>query len=164
MENLTIRSVTENDAEDIARNLFSTATVEEVREYIKKDLVKIADGNYIRAVAVTEGKVVGQVSYKILSSPVKQHIVDIEGVVVAEDYQGKGIFRRLVDYGMDWATKKGVEIAVISVRKGVHAEDVYRHIGFTQYGELKNGIKEPWGDKKTFDEVFLYKRLVDSLT
>lgn len=159
MENLTIRPVAETDAEGISENLFSTATVEQVKECIKTDLIKMADGNYIRAVAETESKVVGQVSFKILTSPVKQHIVEIEGVVVAEEYQGKGVFRRLMDYGINWATKKGVEIAIISVRKGVHAEDVYRHIGFTQYGELKNGIKEPWGDKKPFEEVFLYKNL-----
>ncbi len=159
MEDLIIRPIRETDAEDIAQNLFSTATVEETREGIKKDLPRIAEGKYMRAVAETEGKVIGQVAFKILGSPVKQHIVDIEGVVVAEEYQGKGVFRRLMDYGINWATKKGVEIAIISVRKGVHAEDVYRHIGFTQYGELKNGIKEPWGDKKTFDEVFLYKNL-----
>lgn len=30
------------------------------------------------------------------------------------------------------------------------AEDVYKHIGFIPYEELKNGIKEPWDDKKTF--------------
>ena len=119
--NVNIRPVVETDADDIAQNLFSTATVGETIEGIKKDLPRIAEGNYMRAVAVTEGKVVGQVSFKILSSSVKQHIADIEGVVVAEDYQGKGIFRRLMDYGIDWATKKGVEIAVISVRKGVHA-------------------------------------------
>ncbi len=157
MDDLLIRPIEGTDAEDIAQNLYSTATVEETREGIKKDLPRIAEGNYMRAVAVMTNKVIGQVSFKILSSPVKRHIVDIEGVVVAEEYQGKGVFRKLMDYGINWATGKGAEMAIISVRKGTHAEDVYRHVGFIQYGELKDGIKEPWGDKKTFDEVFLYK-------
>jgi len=51
------------------------------------------------------------------------------------------------------------EDATLSVRKGTKAEEVYRHWGFEIYGELKGGIVEPWGDGKTYDELFMYKDL-----
>ena len=52
-----------------------------------------------------------------------------------------------------------MRIATLSVRKGTKAEEVYRHWGFEIYGELKGGIVEPWGDGKTYDELFMYKDL-----
>ena len=154
-----IRPTVLNDAEQIFKNLFVKSDLGSVSEQLVKDVEKMKMGEFIRCVAVCNGRIVGQVEFTIPESPIKKHLVEMSGMVVMGEYQGKQISSRLWEFGAEWAKSKGVRIATLSVRKGTKAEEVYRHWGFEIYGELKGGIVEPWGDGKTYDELFMYKDL-----
>jgi GNAT superfamily N-acetyltransferase len=75
-------------------------------------------------------------------------------MVVCDQYQRRGIARRLVASLRDHAAQWGVEILETSVRGGTPAEEVYRRVGFQEYGRLPRGLAEPWGAKQVFDEVY----------
>ena len=156
---IEIRPVKVTDAKDISTCCFVTANEEEIRKQIEKDLKKIQEGNLTRLVAVSEGSVIGHCEISKKTSPVQAHIAEIYGVVVNEKNQGKGIFSKLLNAGIGWSKEKGCSLLVISVRKGTKAEEVYKHAGFKVYGELENGIVEPWGDRKSYTEVYLYKNI-----
>lgn len=156
---VNIRSIKITDSKDIAKYLFNKVDEKSVMEQIEKDVKRMEERSIMRCVAEIDNKVVGQSQMNINPSPIKQHIAEIFGVVVAEDYQGKGISSELMGHCIEWARKKGCEKVTLGVRKGTKAEKVYRHRGFIEYGELKGGIKEPWGDKKVYDEVFMFKNI-----
>lgn len=158
--NVKIRPIKITDSKDIAKYLFNKVDEKSVMEQVEKDIKRVEKGSIMRCVAEVDNKVVGQSQMNINPSPIKQHIAEVFGVVVAEDYQGKGISSQLMDYCIEWARKKGCEKITLGVRKGTKAEKVYRHMGFIEYGELKESIKEPWGDKKIYDEVFMFKNIL----
>lgn len=157
-----IRPIETTDDNDIQEFLFPNSNVVEIRNNIDADIQKMNLDEIQRTVAVTEGKVIGQCDFRKSSSPIKQHIVEVTGLVVNEKYQNKGIATKLIEAGIKWSKKNKLEIIVLSVRKGTVAETFYFKQGFTIYGELENGIKEPWGEKRNFDEVFLYKRIANN--
>jgi len=142
-----IRPIEITDAKDIAKYLFVIANEKSIREDIKADLKKMEEGLKIRYVAEVGGKVVGNSQVNINPSPVKHHIAEISGMVVNSDYQGQCISSKLMSQCIEWAKRKGCEKATLGVREGIKAEKVYKHMGFIEYGKLKEGIKEPWGNK-----------------
>lgn len=154
-----IRLVTSKDADQIYQNLFVKSDIDSVSKQVVKDVEKMKSGEFIRCVAVCDEEVVGQAEFAIPESPIKKHIVEISGMVIMGDYQGKGISSKLLNFGLDWAKCKKTKTVILSVRKGTKAEEVYKHWGFEVYGELKSGMVEPWEGGKTYDEMFMYKKL-----
>jgi hypothetical protein len=63
---------------------------------------------------------------------------------------------RVINEAKKQATEMGLKLVTISMRGGEPAEEVYRKLGFIEYGRLPDGIIEPWNDNKAFNEVFLY--------
>lgn len=155
---MKVRPIKLTDAKDIKKYCFKTSDVKSIRKYIKEDLKEMKKGNLRRFVLEIDGKAVGNISIRKEQSPIKQHIAEIDAVVIFKEYQGKGYSTLLVKKCFEWAKKHRIEIIKISVRKGTKAQKVYEHLGFKKYGELKRGIKAPW-EKKVYDEVFYYKRL-----
>lgn len=52
----------------------------------------------------------------------------------------------------------GCDHIIVSCRND-GAELFYRAIGMEQCGRIPGGILEPWGERKTYDEIILYKEL-----
>ncbi|HSV94413.1 MAG TPA: GNAT family N-acetyltransferase [Spirochaetia bacterium] len=156
---LVIRPVELSDSVDIGKYLFTKSDEIEIREGLKIDIEKAKRGELLRIVACIDGKVIGQCDFRKPPSPLKQHIVEVTGLVVNENFQGQRISSGLLDYGANWARKNNIEIMTTSVRKGTKAENIYLHKGFNFYGELKNGIIDPWKENKIYDEAFLFKKL-----
>ena len=151
-----IRQIRISDASDIKKYCFKVANLDEIKKDIAMDLKKIKSGSLGRFVLEIDKKVVGVISVKRRSSPVQQHLADIEGLVICEEHQGKGHGTSLIKECFSWAKKNKIERLLITVRNKTKAQRVYEHFGFKKYGQLKQGIKAPW-EKRTFDEVFYYK-------
>lgn len=155
----TVRQVTLEDADQIFQNLFVKSDLDSVSELLTKDVEKMKLGEFLRCVAEHDGRVVGQSEFTIPEAPIKKHVVEISGMVVMGNHQGEGVSSELFRYGIKWAQSTGVKIALLSVRRGMKAEEVYKHWGFEVYGELRGGIIEPWEGGKTYDEILMYKNL-----
>lgn len=162
--NIVIRPIKIGDYKDISNFLFPRSGIEDVKRQVASDLKLMKEEKLMRCVAEIDGKVVGQAAFQKFDSPIRTHLVEIVAMVVNTEYQGKGISSKLMEFGLRWAKQYGAEKALLSVRKGDKAEKIYAHQGFRAYGELKEGIKESWGNKIVYyDEVLMYKYLKDSL-
>ena len=117
------------------------------------------EGIAVNVVAATDREVVGNMKVVFNQHILHRHRAELFDVVVNPKYQGRGIARLLFDECKKICIGKGISILETSVRGGTHAEDVYRKLGFIQYGKLPRGISESWGNKKVFDQVFFYLNL-----
>ncbi len=154
-----VRLVRLRDWKDIKQYLYNQSSEEKIKKNLVDDIKRIKLQKILRIVVEADGKVVGSCRFRKLSSPIKQHIVEINGMVVNENFQGQGLSSKMMEYGFLWAKKQKMEIAVLSVREGTKAEKIYKHMGFKVYGKLNGGIREPWENKKTYNEIFLYKMI-----
>ena len=155
-DKLTVRLIQGSDAEELRENIYSQNSLEEVRERVASFLQAYADEEAVPLVAEVDGHVVGVIHIAFNAHPLKAHTCTLSDVVVNPEFQRKGIARRLFEESKRLASMKGKSMMLVSCRGGPPAETVYRRLGFIEYGRLPNGIVEPWGENKAFDEVLFY--------
>jgi ribosomal protein S18 acetylase RimI-like enzyme len=155
----TVRPVRSDDAQDLRENCFSANTLAEVEERIAESLQAAEEGTQVLFVAEVGGVVVGTGTFVRNTHPLYAHRAEVGGLVVHSDYQRRGIARRIVEQIAETAASMGLKVLEISVRGGTPAEEVYRRLGFVEWGRLPRGIREPWGEHKVYDLVHFYVSL-----
>jgi len=150
---IIIRLVQPSDAAMLHDNCFVMNTLEEVEERIKSNLESYAAGEMIHLVAEVDGVVVGNALLLRNKFGLFRHRAELCDMVVASEYQGRGIARRLIETLRVHAAQMGIRIFETSVRGGTAAEEVYRKVGFQEYGRLPGGLMEPWGEQLVYDLV-----------
>ncbi len=153
---IVVRVVRPDDAAMLQSNCFFRNTVEETAARIDENLQGYAEGEVIPLVAEVDGIVVGNSMLKRRNHPLCRHRADLADMVVCDEYQRRGIARRLIGALRDRAAQIDVTIFETSVRGGTPAEEVYRRVGFQEYGRLPGGIVEPWGECGVCDEVLFW--------
>jgi GNAT superfamily N-acetyltransferase len=154
--NIIVRPVQLQDAEQLRENCFSANTLQEVEERIA-DSIKAAEAEtQVLLVAEVDGVVVGTGTFVRNTHPLYAHRAKVGGLVVHPHYQRRGIARRLVEQIKAHAASMGLEILEVGCRGGTPAEEVYRRLGFVEWGRLPRGIVEPWGERKAYDKVSFY--------
>jgi GNAT superfamily N-acetyltransferase len=134
-------------------------TLREVQQRIAGTIAAFEQGKGVQLVAEVDGVVVGTATLMRNPHPLFAHRAEIDSVVVHGGYQRQGIARRMVEEAGVRAASMGIEILEISCRAGEVPEKVYPRLGFIEYGRLPRGIVEPWGERRTFDQVFYYRPL-----
>lgn len=136
--NNQIRKIAVEDAESIAvlsEQLGYPLPVAEIIERIKEISSK---EDHIAFVASENEKIVGWIhAFKavLLES---RPFIEIGGLVVDENFRGKGIGKRLVQSVQQWSVEKNInEIRVRSHVKRKEAHRFYTTIGFTEIKEQK---------------------------
>ena len=108
-------------------------SVESVREL----LVKTGEG-YYNLVAVVDGKVVGSIGLHAATRPRTNHKAEI-GMMVHDDWQGKGIgtalMRAVIDLADKWLNLTRIELTVYTDNEAAVA--LYRKFGFEIEGTLR---------------------------
>jgi GNAT superfamily N-acetyltransferase len=140
----------------LQENCFSRNTLAEVEELIAERLREFAAGESLFLVAEVGGVVVGSATFQREAHHRRRHRAKLGGLVVSGEYQGRGIARRLVEALRDQAARWEIRILETSVRGGTPAEEVYRRLGFREYGRLPGGLLEPEGNLPILDEVFFW--------
>lgn len=153
---VTVRLAELDDAPDLQAHCLPMATIVVVREQIEDNIRGFDAGQRMHLVACMDGTVVGMVVFVRDAHPLRAHRGGLFSLVTAAAYQGRGIARRLVEDVGRRVPVMGIEILEISCRAATPAEEVYRRLGFTEYGRLPRGLKEPWGEQGVFDEVLFY--------
>ncbi len=159
LPNLQIRPVEMNDAAEICENLFAQNTLEQTRARLAENLQKVAQGQMRHIVAEFKGEVVGTAVIIRNFHPLRAHRAEVADLVVKHELWGKGIARKLIEESIKLAIEMGITILEIGCCGGEPAEQVYKRLGFIEYSRLPGGVVEPWGEKKGYDEVFLYQPL-----
>jgi predicted N-acetyltransferase YhbS len=153
---IIIRPVKPTDCEDLQRNCFVRNTLEEMKANLAANIEQVKAGNAVQLVAVDNGAVVGNVILLRKNHPLHAHMCELYSVVVANTHWRRGIARKLINEAVKCAAELGLKLVLISVRGGEPAEQVYRKLGFIEYGRLPGGIVEPWNDNAVYDEIFFY--------
>jgi GNAT superfamily N-acetyltransferase len=156
IENVLIRPVRLADSQQVRDQCFTMNTLEEVEAGIRQSLRGATEGKEFQLVAEVNDLVIGTVTLICQPHPLQWHRAEVAGLVVGQDYQGRGIARKLVDTCREKARTLGISILEISCRAGEPAEQIYPHLGFIEYGRLPRGLVEPWGERKVFDQVYFY--------
>jgi ribosomal protein S18 acetylase RimI-like enzyme len=103
-------------------------------------------------VAYRGDRLVGYVEMQRDKHPVTRHVASL-AIAVAADERGRGIGRRLMQAGFDWAKDVGVEKVVLSVYPNNEvAIALYRSFGFVEEGRLARHSRKSYGYE---DEILM---------
>jgi GNAT superfamily N-acetyltransferase len=155
-DNIIIRPVRPEDAEQLHENCLSANTLEEVVEHIAESIEAAKEETKALLVAEVDGVVVGTGMFVRNTLPFYAHRAEVGSLVVHPHYQRRGIARRIVEQIKEHAASMGLEILEIGCRGGTPAEEVYRRLGFVEWGRLPRGLIEPWGEHNVYDIVKFY--------
>ena len=132
-------------------------TLKSEGRYIKKCIKNIKSKKLIKLLAFNGDKLVGQTDIE-MGDRVERHI-GLFGLVVAKDFRGKGLGKKLMELVEVESKKNLPNIKIIKLEVyGTNeiARNLYKKIGFVEYGILPGGISR----NKTFeDTVLMYKNI-----
>jgi ribosomal protein S18 acetylase RimI-like enzyme len=106
----------------------------------------------VHLVALRGNRLVGYVTLQRDRHPVTRHVASLAIAVAAEE-RGRGIGRRLLQAGVDWAKDAGVQKVFLSVYP--HNEvaiSLYRSFGFVEEGRLARHSRKSYGYE---DEILM---------
>lgn len=127
-------------------------SADEVALLLKQLLDEADHDDAVLRFALHNGAICGLAYWRRYARPTHRPHADIERVVVSPAYQGKGIGRRLTAELVDAARSRGIEKLTLDVRgDNVNAIELYRSMGFIQYGELHDFVAV--GDRR-YDKLF----------
>lgn len=135
---LTIRNFEWSDLETITalmRELNYPTTLSVMRERME-DME--ASPLHCTLVAEVDGVVVGKISlHHIVSFSRTEPTTQINAIIVAKEYQGQGIGKRLIRQAEEWSRAQGSSLLFLKSGNRVErapAYAFYEHIGFTKTG------------------------------
>ena len=158
MNEINIRKMKLEDAKSLWENIFSANTPEEVRLRVQNSVEKMEAGDYIALVAAAEDQIVGTIIAEKSQYILHSHKCELSDVIVNPAFQKRGLGKRLCHEAFAHAKQMGADYVTTSCR-GDGSEHFYKAIGMEQCGRIPDGIREPWGEERVYDEFFFYKKL-----
>jgi len=158
MDEIKIRKVKQSDARSIWENIFSRNTPEEVEQRIAESINEMQAGRRIHLVAVLEDNVIGNIVLMKEQHVLYSHRCNLADVVVNPTFQKQGLATKLFEEACKYASKLDFSYVTTTCR-GDGTERFYKSLGMQECGRIPNGIYEPWGEFKRYDEIILMKGL-----
>jgi L-amino acid N-acyltransferase YncA len=95
--------------------------------------------------AVVDGRIVGDATLHMRKVGWKRHLGNVR-VVVAQDYQGRGLGTLLINEIVELAGEFGLEKLVAEIHLQAHAAlTVFKHAGFVTKAVFEDLVKDPEG-------------------
>jgi GNAT superfamily N-acetyltransferase len=157
LSDITIRPVTAEDVESLQRNCFPRTSLERVREIVRSNA---RDGRAVHLVAEVRGDVVGTIELVPARGKRGRHRGELRRFVVAESHRGRGVARALLDAARAEAGPMDIEMLDASARADTPAEQIFRRLGFVEYGRLAGGLVMPFDKDEVYDLVYFYLPVV----
>ena len=141
---ITVRKAEPSDAEALWRCYTAPQVVRNTLQLpyrslqsIREQLAKNGEGDHI-LVAAVDGEVVGVIGLHMSARPRIRHKAEI-GMMVRDDWQGRGVgsalMRAVVDFADKWLDLTRIELTVYTDNE--HAIALYRKFGFEVEGTLR---------------------------
>jgi acetyltransferase len=108
-------------------------------------------------VAETGGQVVGSVQLALCPKENGGHRAEVQKLFVHSTARGNGIATLLMNAVEAEARDRQRSLLVLDTLLGSHAEDVYRHLGWTRAGEIPDFATS--SDGELFPTVYYFKQL-----
>lgn len=158
MNEIEIRKMKPEDAKSIWENIFSYNTPEEVKQRVQNTVSKMENGECTALVAVADNQIVGTALIEKSQFILYPNRGSLADVVVNPAFQRQGLGKRLCLEAFIYAREMGCDYVISSCRSN-GTEHFHNAVGMEQCGRIPGGIREPWNDGKTYDEVLFYKKL-----
>ncbi|MCH8820996.1 GNAT family N-acetyltransferase [Patescibacteria group bacterium] len=139
------------------RNQGVVFTLEQEKKFLDDHIKKISDKKIMQLLAFSDSKLVG-VSGVDMKDRAQSH-VGYFGISVEKDFRSKGVGSKLMEIIINEAEKNlpNLKIIVLTVfANNPVAEEMYKKIGFKEYGRLPKGITHR---DKFVDEIYMYKNV-----
>lgn len=132
-------------------------TIKSETKYLKEKLKSIKDKKSVQLLAFCDSKLVAESEIHMMEK-VEKHI-GIFGISISQNFRNKGLGTMLTNLVLQEAKKNipGIKIVILDVYStNVVARNLYKKIGFLEYGILPSGICR---NGKYEDTVFMYKNI-----
>lgn len=141
MDSILIRDMIKEDYIDIKNNILTELSLDKLKQKVLNNVLNMKYSNNKYLVALLDNKVAG-ITYLICNDdPSFNHVANIESVFIGKEYRGRGIFKQMFNYIIEYSKLNGIEKLVISVKKDCPQELVCKNMGFKMIGELGYGYK-----------------------
>lgn len=165
-QQLVIRTVTENDAEDLIvmmkqldqETKFLAREPEEFSLTVEQEITFIRNtnenANSQMIVADVDGIIVGSCSVGRISNSLRMRHRASMGIAILQSSWGLGIGREMMLTCMEWCKNNGIEqLELDVVSENSRAISMYESLGFKAQGIKKNAMK--YGNGEYADEYFM---------
>jgi GNAT superfamily N-acetyltransferase len=136
---MKVREMTDGDA--VAVNLLSQQLGYplSVQQTLQNIHAVLESKDHTAFVAVTDNKIIGWIgAAQSIMLEIMPHC-EINGLVIDENYRGKGVGRLLVERVKQWAKEKGNDTLTLRCNvKRTDAHLFYEHLGFKETKQQKN--------------------------
>jgi ribosomal protein S18 acetylase RimI-like enzyme len=132
-------------------------SLKDERIWVNSSLKKIREKKSVQLIIEINGKIEG-VSGIDTKGRVNNH-VGIFGISIAREFRGKGIGKKLIETVLEEAKKNLKHIRIIHLECFASNEtacNLYKSVGFKEYGKLPGGIAYKDG---FVDEILMYKEI-----
>lgn len=132
-------------------------SLKDERLYVNSQLKKIKDKKSVQLVVEINNRIEG-VSGIDTKGRVNNHI-GLFGISISKNFRGQGIGKKLIETVLDECKKNLNHIKIIHLECFATNEtacNLYKSVGFKEYGKLPNGIAYKDG---FVDEVLMYKEV-----
>src|SRR3972149_4315998 len=132
-------------------------TVESEKKYLEGRLEAIKDKKAVHLLVFCKNKLIGASDIHMMDKTEKH--IGVLGISIAKNFRGEGVGKILMNLVEEEAKKKLPDLKMITL--GVNspntvARDMYKKIGFVEYGILPNGISR---GEKFENAVLMYKNI-----
>ena len=150
------RPVEWRDADGLHRNLFTAKALAKIKQDLLSDIEKMEQGRMIRVIGECNGEPISNVQlYYSKDHPLFSHRAEMHTVHVAQGYRRSGIATAMLKHALGAAKRDQMEIVTVWVDgDNTPALNLYKKCGFSEFGRLDRGIKEPDG----FSDYVLMKK------
>ncbi len=142
------------ETENLSR--VSVVSLSEEKKWIDSILDKMGKKNMIQVLAESNGEIIGSASIERKPEERRKHGGEF-GIAIIQNYTGLGLGKALMKILEENTRQIGIEIITLHVHgKNKIARNLYRKMGFKDFGKVPNAIKI----KRGFDDdIFMYKVL-----
>ncbi len=158
MDEIRIRKVEQRDARSIWENIFSRNTPEEVEQRIAESITEMEAGRRVHLVAVIEDNVIGNIVLLKELHVLYSHRCTLSDIVVNPAFQKQGLATRLFEEACKYASELDFSYVTTTCRSD-GTERFYMSLGMRECGRIPEGIYEPWGEFKRYDEILFMRKL-----
>lgn len=133
-------------------------TLKSEEKYLRKCISGIKANKLIKLLVFNENKLIGQTGIE-MGDKVEKHI-GLFGLVIAKDFRDQGIGKKLMELVESESKKNLPNLKVIRLEvyySNEIARNLYKKMGFVEYGMLPNGI---FRNGKFEDEILMYKDIL----
>lgn len=132
-------------------------TLESEKKWLEGRLKEIENKKTVHLLAFSENELAGATEIR-LRDKTEKHI-GVFGITVAKTFRGEGIGKTLMDLIIKEAVRELAELTIITLEvysTNETAKNLYKKMGFVEYGHLPGGIKR---NNKYEDAILMYKNI-----